>query len=185
MYETFHLPTYRPFPFPDDCSPFSQHRGTSGSSKLLVANQRSVPATRGSHGVATTSRARATTLPVPRPLKPTARQVPSERAQAIRIDPTPPISPSKKSSDKAAPTRSATTTGCITSTPRMTTVSMTSRLPTRPATSISLRPPTITTKKVTMLAKFRSCSTLLVADSEFVLEFDGPDVADDDFMFDI
>jgi len=53
------------------------------------------------------------------------------------------------------------------------------------ATSVSLRPPTIATKKVTTAAKFQPGSTPLVVGSEFVLEFDSAHVAHDDFMFDI
>ncbi|KAI0250315.1 hypothetical protein BJV78DRAFT_1219905 [Lactifluus subvellereus] len=173
-------------PEDDDRSPFALFRGTNVASKpcaaVPAATQRSGRVIKGAHGVAATSRARATAIPAPRPPKQPAPPGPSKRRQAIRVVPTPTAGPSKKAPLLSRP---ATATGRVTSTSRNASASLTSRMPVRPATSASLRPPTVATRNVTVSAKSQTKVTALAMDSDFVLEFDSADVADDDFMFDI
>jgi hypothetical protein len=61
------------------------------------------------------------------------------------------------------------------------------RMHTRPATSVSLRPPTTATRTVRLSTKSKSGTIPLAADPEIVLEFEGvdSDVGNDDFMLDV
>jgi len=176
-------------PEDDNRSPFALFRGTNAASQpcaaIPAATQRSGRVIKGAHGVAATSSARATAIPAPRPPKQPAPSGPSKRGQAIRVVPTPTAGPTKKPPPTALPSRPATATGRVTSTSRNASASLTSRMPARPATSASLRRPTVVTRNVTTSAKSQANVTALAIDSDFVVEFDSADVADDDFMFDI
>lgn len=176
-------------PSSDDRSPFTQLRGTSVASKpradVSAATQRSGRVIKSAHAAVATSRARATTIPVPRPQKQPVPLVPSKRGQAIRVVPTPTAGLTKKPPFITPPIRPATAIGRIKSTSRNASALLTSRIPARPATSASLRPPTIAARNVTISAKSQAGVTPLATNSEFFIDFDSPDVADDDFMFDI
>ena len=162
MSECFPFLAYQTFTSIDDPSPFARPK---------------VPAVHVMKG----ARARATTIPNPR--KQPAVHLPSKREQAVRVAPTrmagltkpPQINP---------PTRPATATGRTASTLRNAPVSK-PRIHARPATSASLRPPIAVTRTAKLPTKALLGATPLVADPEIVLGYEGVDVGNDDFMFDV
>jgi len=159
----------------DDPSPFA---GLGKASKLCAKvppiAQRAGFAMKG----AQVSRTRATTIPAPCSLKQPAAHIPLKRGQAVQMAPTPRAGPTKK---LTPPTRPATVTGRVASASRTASTS-TPRILTRPATSASLRPPKRTVK---MPGTLQAGVAPQVADPEIILELDGVDVGNDDFMFDV
>ena len=159
----------------DDPSPFARLRGAdeASKSKVLPAGQ----VTKGAHAG---SRARLMTIPNPRkqPAVPRVVQLSSRRERVVRAAPTPVAASTKKPTQISHPARPATATG------RIAPV-LTPRILPRPATSASLRPPTAMTRTGRHPTKFQASATPLAADPEFVLEFEGVDVGDEDFMFDV
>lgn len=165
------IPAYQILTSIDDPSPFSRPRGADKASKPKV-----LPAGHLTKGAHAGSRARSTAIPNLR--KQPAVHLSSKREQAVRAAPTPVAGSTKKPPQISHPTRPATATGRVApaSTPRI--------LP-RPATSASLRPPTAMTRAVKLPTRMQSGATPLAADPEIVLKFEGVDVENDDFMFDV
>ena len=169
----FSLPAYRTSTFTDDSTPFARFRGAGEASKTNAVG----------HVTNGTSRARAATIAQ------TNRQavhLSSKRGQAVRATPTRLAGSTKKAPQINSPTRPAIVTGRMASTSRIGPVS-TLRMHTRPATSVSLRPPTAAARTVRLSTKLQTGTTPLAADPEIVLGFDGvdSDVGNDDFMFDV
>ena len=84
----------------------------------------------------------------------------------------------KKPPQISHPTRPATATG------RMAPVSTPRMLP-RPATSASLRPLTAMTRTVMLPTRLQAGATPLAADPEIFIKFEGVDIENQDFMFDV
>jgi len=155
-------------PQDDDSTPFAQLRGPKPSVEHVTSGP---------------FRARAATID---PRKRPPVHLPSKRGQAMRAGPTPMAGSAKKLLQINLPTRPATATGRMAPTSRIGSVS-TSRMHARPATSVSLRPPTAVARAVRLSTKSQTDAKPLVADPEIVLEFEGveSDVGNDDFMFDV
>lgn len=173
----FSLPAYRTLTFTDDSTPFARLRGGEASKPNSTAGH----VTKG-----TAYRARAATIANSNPRKQPA--VPSKRGQAVRAAPTlmAGAGSTKKSPQINPSTRPATATGRMAPISRIGPVS-TPRIYARPATSVSLRPPTAVTRTVRLSTKSQTGTIPLAADPEIVLEFEGvdSDVGSDDFMFDV
>ncbi|KAH8996484.1 hypothetical protein EDB86DRAFT_2918688, partial [Lactarius hatsudake] len=153
-------------PEDDDPSPFSKVRGLSAASKQSVrvntTTIRTVPP----------SRPRAATTSAPRQMKQPAPST-SKRSQA------------SQRASRVLPARPATAAGRVISTLRTAPAPMTSRIPTRPATSASLRPPTGVKSAARQTTNTRAGEMVPSTKSEFALEFDWVDDAAEDFMFDV
>lgn len=172
-------------PEDDDPSPFCKLRGSGVASKPSANVQ--VQAARPSVRVNTAairavppSRLRAATMSAPRQVKQPTPST-SKRDQAARVVPIPSVRSPEKASRILLPARPATAAGRVISTLRPAPVPMTSRIPTRPATSISLRPP----MRVKSTTNAQAGETVPPAKSEFALEFDCVEDAAEDFMFDV
>lgn len=167
----FPLTIHRALTFTDESTPFTRLRGAGEVSK---ANPTAGHATKGP------SRARTATS------NRRVVQLPSKRGQAVRAGPAPMAGSSNKSPQISLPTRPATATGRMASTSLIGPVS-TLRVHARPATSVSLRPPTAIARTVGNFTKSQPGTRPLVADPQIVLEFEGVglDVGNDDFMFDV
>ena len=169
-------------PFIDDPSPFSKLRGLSAASKQspnVQAAQPSVRVNTAAIRAGPLSRPRAPAISAQHQVK---QSVPStsKREQAVRVTPIPPVRSGKRS-QTLPPARPATAVGRVTSTLRTATAPTTSRIPTRPATSASLRAP----MRVKNTTNARAGEAMSSAKSEFALEFDCIEDAAEDFMFDV
>lgn len=166
-------------PFIDDPSPFSKLRGLSAASKQSPNVQAAQPSVR-------VNTAAIRPGPLSRPAISAQHQVKqsvpstSKRGQAVRVAPIPPVRSGKRS-QTLPPARPATAAGRVTSTLRTATAPMTSRIPTRPATSASLRAP----MRVKNTTNARAGEAMSSAKSEFALEFNCIEDAAEDFMFDV
>lgn len=90
----------------------------------------------------------------------------------------------KKAPQNHPPPRPATVAGRMASTLRSAPASA-PRVLARPATSVSMRPPTVTTRTAKPRTKMQTGITPLVADPVVAFQFEDMDVRDDDFVFDV
>ncbi len=157
----------------DNPSPFARLRGAGEASKAKPTD-----------GHVTKGTTRAMSNPNPRPGTHRAAHLSSKRGQAMRAAPTPTGGQTKQSSQINTATRPATATGRMASTSGFGPVP-TPRILARPATSASLRPPTAVTRTVRLPTKSQTGTISLAADPEIILEFEGVDVGNDDFIFDV
>jgi hypothetical protein len=130
------------------------------------------------------SRARATAIPKPQPLKRLALPLTSEVRQAVRGAPPPMASRITKPSQISAPKRPATATGRV-APKSLTKPTPAPHMPVRPATSASFRPQTVTTRPMRAPTKLQISATPLAVDPENFFGFEGMDFRGDDFMFDV
>ncbi len=159
--------------FTDDSTPFTRLRDAGEANPTAGHMTKSTSRARAATAIVTNSNRRAVHLS-------------SKRGQAARVAPVPVAGSIRKPPQITPPTRPATATGRMASTSRIGPVS-TARLQARPATSVSLRPPTVVTRTVRPSTKSQMGTAPLAADPEIVLELEGldSDVGNDDFMFDV
>jgi hypothetical protein len=168
----------------DDPSPFAGLRGVGEarkpSTQAAHTTQHTRRTTKDTHGAVTSSRARVTTIPKPRPLKQPMLPHTSEVRQAVRVDSGPMAGPTKKPHNDGS-IRPATVTGRVAS-KSLTKPTPAPRIPVRSATSASFRPQTTKTKAP---SKLQTGATPPVAHLEIIFGFEGINFRGDDFMFDV
>lgn len=174
-------------PEDDDLGPFSKVRGLSAAPKqsanVQAARPSSVRVNTTTIRTVPPSRPRAATTSAPRQVKQPAPST-SKHGQAARVVPVPSVR-LERASRVLLPARPATAAGLVISTLRPAPAPMTSRIPTRPATSASLRPPTGVKSTARQTTNTRAGETVPPAKSEFALEFDCVEDVTEDFMFDV